>query len=208
MPTVAINPLAAVALQLETLGPWGPVAFIALYVLGSIAFVPGALLTLVAGAVFGLWRGALIVFTGAVLGSSAAFAIARTVGRNRVAAWLARDERMAAVGRAVAGKGFTVVLLLRLSPVFPYNLLNYALGLSGIRYRDFLMGSIGMLPGTFLYTYYGKVVGDVAALVAGASAPRGPEYYVLLGLGLAATVAVTVVITRAARAVLARPSDR
>jgi uncharacterized membrane protein YdjX (TVP38/TMEM64 family) len=203
-----MNPLAAVALQLETLGPWGPVAFIALYVLGSIAFVPGALLTLAAGAVFGLWRGALIVFTGAVLGSSAAFAIARTVGRNRVAAWLARDERMAAVGRAVAGKGFTVVLLLRLSPVFPYNLLNYALGLSGIRYRDFLMGSIGMLPGTFLYTYYGKVVGDVAALVAGASAPRGPEYYVLLGLGLAATVAVTVVITRAARAVLARPSDR
>ncbi len=203
-----MNPLAAVALQLETLGPWGPVAFIALYVLGSIAFVPGALLTLAAGAVFGLWRGALIVFTGAVLGSSAAFAIARTVGRNRVAAWLARDERMAAVGRAVAGKGFTVVLLLRLSPVFPYNLLNYALGLSGIRYRDFLTGSIGMLPGTFLYTYYGKVVGDVAALVAGASAPRGPEYYVLLGLGLAATVAVTVVITRAARAVLARPSDR
>jgi uncharacterized membrane protein YdjX (TVP38/TMEM64 family) len=203
-----MNPLAAVALQLETLGPWGPVAFIALYVVGSIAFVPGALLTLAAGAVFGLWRGALIVFTGAVLGSSAAFAIARTVGRNRVAAWLARDERMAAVGRAVAGKGFTVVLLLRLSPVFPYNLLNYALGLSGIRYRDFLMGSIGMLPGTFLYTYYGKVVGDVAALVAGASAPRGPEYYVLLGLGLAATVAVTVVITRAARAVLARPSDR
>ena len=203
-----MNPLAAVALQLETLGAWGPVAFIALYVLGSIAFVPGALLTLAAGAVFGLWRGALVVFTGAVLGSSAAFAIARTVGRNRVAAWLARDERMAAVGRAVAGKGFTVVLLLRLSPVFPYNLLNYALGLSGIRYRDFLMGSIGMLPGTFLYTYYGKVVGDVAALVAGASAPRGPEYYVLLGLGLAATVAVTVVITRAARAALARPSDR
>ena len=98
-----MNPLAAAALQLETLGAWGPVAFIALYVLGSILFVPGALLTLVAGAVFGLWRGALIVFTGAVLGSSSAFAIARTLGRERVTAWLARDERMAAVGRAVAG---------------------------------------------------------------------------------------------------------
>ena len=178
-------------------------AFIALYVLGSILFVPGALLTLVAGAVFGLWRGALIVFTGAVLGSSSAFAIARTLGRERVTAWLARDERMAAVGRAVAGKGVTVVLLLRLSPIFPYNVLNYALGLSGIRYRDFLVGSIGMLPGTFLYTYYGKVVGDVAAVVAGTSPPRGPEYYVLLGIGLAATVAVTVIITRAARAALA-----
>lgn len=203
-----MNPLAAAALQLEALGAWGPVAFIALYVLGSILFVPGALLTLVAGAVFGLWRGVLIVFTGAVLGSSSAFAIARTLGRDRVTAWLARDERMAAVSRAVAGKGVTVVLLLRLSPIFPYNVLNYALGLSGIRYRDFLVGSIGMLPGTFLYTYYGKVVGDVAAVVAGTSPPRGPEYYVLLGMGLAATVAVTVIITRAARAALAQPSDR
>src|SRR2546425_8559669 len=176
-----MNPLAAVALQLETLGPWGPVAFIALYVLGSIAFVPGALLTLAAGAVFGLWRGALIVFTGAVLGSSSAFAIARTLGRERVTAWIARDERMAAVGRAVAGKGVTVVLLLRLSPIFPYNVLNYALGLSGIRYRDFLMGSIGMLPGTFLYTYYGKVVGDVAAVVAGPPPPPGRWAYGVAG---------------------------
>jgi uncharacterized membrane protein YdjX (TVP38/TMEM64 family) len=203
-----MNPLAAAALQLETLGAWGPVAFIALYVLGSIAFIPGALLTLVAGAVFGLWRGVLIVFTGAVLGSSSAFAIARTLGRDRVTAWLARDERLAAIGRAVAGKGVTVVLLLRLSPIFPYNVLNYALGLSDIRYRDFLIGSIGMLPGTFLYTYYGKIVGDVAALVAGTSPARGPEYYGLLGLGLAATAAVTVVITRAARAALAQPGDR
>jgi uncharacterized membrane protein YdjX (TVP38/TMEM64 family) len=170
--------------------------------------VPGSVLTLAAGAVFGLWRGVLIVFTGAVLGSSAAFAIARVLGRDRVSAWLARDERMSSVARAVAGKGATVVLLLRLSPIFPYNVLNYALGLSNIRYRDFLLGSIGMLPGTLLYTYYGKIVGDVAALVAGASAPRGPEYYVLLGLGLAATAAVTVVITRAARAALAQPGDR
>lgn len=203
-----MNPLAAAALQLEALGAWGPVAFLALYVIGSIAFVPGALLTLVAGAVFGLWRGVLIVFAGAVLGSSAAFAIARTLGRARVTAWLARDDRMAAVGRAVAGKGVTVVLLLRLSPIFPYNVLNYALGLSDIRYRDFLLGSIGMLPGTFLYTYYGKIVGDVAALVAGTSPPRGPEYYALLGVGLLATAAVTVVVTRAARAALAQPGDR
>jgi uncharacterized membrane protein YdjX (TVP38/TMEM64 family) len=203
-----MNPLAEVALQLEALGGWGPVVFVAAYVAGSIAFVPGAVLTLVAGAVFGLGRGVPIVFTGAVLGSSTAFAIARTLGRARVTAWLARDQRMAAVSRAVAGKGITVVLLLRLSPIFPYNVLNYALGLSDIRYRDFLAGSIGMLPGTFLYTYYGKVIGDVAALVAGVSPPRGPEYYVLLGVGLAATLAVTIVITRAARAALAPPRDR
>ena len=203
-----MNPLTAAALQLEALGAWGPLAFLALYVIGSIAFIPGSVLTLVAGAVFGLWRGVLIVFTGAVLGSSAAFAIARTLGRARVTSWLARDERIAAVNRAVAGRGVTVVLLLRLSPIFPYNVLNYALGLSGIRYRDFLLGSIGMLPGTFLYTYYGKIIGDVTALVAGTAPPRGPEYYVLLGVGLLATVALTVVITRAARAALAQPGDR
>jgi uncharacterized membrane protein YdjX (TVP38/TMEM64 family) len=187
---------------IEELGAWGPVAFIAAYVVATVAFLPGALLTLVAGAIFGLWRGVAIVFTGAVLGSSAAFAIARRLARRRVARWLERDPRTAAIGAAVGARGRTVVLLLRLSPVFPYNALNYALGLSPVRYRDFLIGSVGMLPGTFLYTYYGKVIGDVAAVAAGVGPRRGPEYYAFLAVGLAATIAVTLIITRAAQAAL------
>src|SRR5918999_2188929 len=183
-----MNLLAEVAARLDQAGPWAPALFISLYVIGSLAFVPGAVLTLIAGAVFGLARGVPIVFTGAVLGSSAAFGLARTVARKPVTRWLARDPRAAAISDAVADRGLLIVLLLRLSPLFPYNVLNYALGASRIRYRDFLIGSLGMLPGTVLYSYYGKVVGDVAALAAGTAPPRGTGYYVLLAVGLAATL--------------------
>ena len=203
-----MNPIAELATRLDELGPWAPLVFIAAYVLGSLTFIPGAVLTLVAGAVFGLARGIPIVFTGAVLGSSAAFAIARTFARERVTRWLSRDARAAAIGEAVADRGLIVVLLLRLSPVFPYNVLNYALGASRVRYRDFLVGSVGMLPGTVLYTYYGKVVGDVTALATGTAPPRGPAYYVLLAVGLAATLLLTVIITREAKRALERPRGR
>mgnify|MGYP006173603495 CR=1 FL=1 len=155
--------LAELASWLESSGPWAPAAFIAAYVIGSIALVPGAALTLLGGAVFGLATGVPVAFAGAVLGSSAAFALARTVARDRVARWLSKDARAAAVAEAVASEGFRVVLLLRLSPVFPYTVLNYALGASPVRYRDFLAGSIGMLPGAVLYTYYGAVAGDAVA---------------------------------------------
>jgi uncharacterized membrane protein YdjX (TVP38/TMEM64 family) len=201
--------LEALAARLDALGPWWAAAlFIAVYAAACVAFVPGAVLTLLAGAVFGLARGVPIVFAAAVLGSSLAFAVARTLARARVARWLARDPRAAAVGDAVAGQGLKVVLLLRLSPVVPFNLLNYALGASGVSYRDFLLGSVGMLPGTILYTYYGRVLGDVTTIAAGTAPPRGTEYYVLLAVGLAATLAATVLITRAARKALAQQRDR
>jgi uncharacterized membrane protein YdjX (TVP38/TMEM64 family) len=204
--------LEAFAERLEALGALGgwaaPLLFIAAYVAASVAFVPGALLTLLAGAVFGLARGVPLVFLSAVLGSSAAFGIARTIMRARVTRWLERDARAAAVNDAVASEGLKLVLLLRLSPLVPYNVLNYLLGASAVRYRDFLAGSLGMLPGTLLYTYYGKVIGDVTALAAGKAPPRGSEYYALLAVGLAATVAATLLITRAATTRLARRRDR
>ena len=207
-----MNLLEAFAQRLEALGALGgwvaPLLFIAVYVAASVAFVPGALLTLLAGAVFGLARGVPLVFVSAVLGSSAAFGIARTLIRERITRWLERDSRTAAVNEAVADEGLKVVLLLRLSPVVPYNLLNYALGASRLRYRDFLAGSVGMLPGTVLYTYYGKVIGDVTALAAGTAPPRGAEYYALLAVGLAATVAATLLITRAAKTRLAQRRAR
>jgi uncharacterized membrane protein YdjX (TVP38/TMEM64 family) len=206
-----MNLLEALASRLEALdgGGWtAAVVFIAAYVAASVAFVPGAALTLIAGAVFGLARGVPIVFIGAVLGSSAAFGIARTVARERVARWVARDPRTAAAVDAVASGGTKVVLLLRLSPLVPYNLLNYALGVTTISYRAYLAGSIGMLPATVLYTYYGKVIGDVTAVVAGAAPARGVEYYAFLLVGLVATAAATVMITSAARKALPTRRDR
>jgi uncharacterized membrane protein YdjX (TVP38/TMEM64 family) len=116
-----------------------------------------------------------------------------------VLAWLDRDSRVAGVRRAVVGQGFRIMFLLRLSPLLPFVLLNYALALSGVRYMDYLLASVGMLPAIVMYVYYGKVVGDVAQLAAGVAPARGAGYYTMLGVGLAATVAATTLITRAAR---------
>ncbi len=184
------------------LGAWGPVVFMAGYVVGTVALVPGSALTLAAGAVFGLGPGVVYVFTAATVGASLAFLVSRYVARDMIEQRLAGNPRFAAVDAAVGREGRKIVLLLRLSPVFPFNLLNYTLGLTKVRFVDYLVASLGMLPGSFLYTYYGAVAGDVARLAGGAAPDRGPGYYAVLLLGLVATIAVTALVTRTARRAL------
>ena len=160
---------------------------------------PAFVLSVAAGALFGVWRGSLLAFVSATLGAIAAYAVARSVAGTRVVKWVMRDRRVEGVRRAVAHKGWWVQFLLRLSPIVPYVLLNYALGFSRVRVRDFLVACFGMIPTIVMYAYYGRVVGDVAKIAAGVAPPRGPEYYVLLVIGLIATVVATMAITRAAR---------
>jgi uncharacterized membrane protein YdjX (TVP38/TMEM64 family) len=191
----------------ESLGAWGPLAFIAGYAAAAVALVPGSLLTLAGGAIFGLARGTAFVFAGALLGAIAAFLVARYLARSAVERRLAGNPRFAAVDRAVAGEGRKIVFLLRLSPVFPFSLLNYTLGLTRVRFADYVIGSLGMLPGTVLYVYYGKLAGDVAALAGGAPMPKDARYWTLLGVGLVATVAVTAYVTRVARRALREAAD-
>jgi uncharacterized membrane protein YdjX (TVP38/TMEM64 family) len=191
----------------DGLGIWGPVVFIAGYALATVAFVPGSLLTLAAGAIFGLAKGTTVVLVAASIGASAAFLVSRYFARGLVERRLAGNAKFAAIDRAIGREGRRIVLLLRLSPVFPFNLLNYALGLTGVRFIDYLVASAGMLPGTLLYVYYGKVAGDLARLAGGAQAERGAGYYAVLGLGLVATVVVTAVVTRTARRALQEVTD-
>lgn len=186
----------------QGLGAWGPLAFIAGYVVATVAFIPGSLLTLAAGAIFGVPRGVAYVLAGATLGSIAAFLVSRYVARRAIERRVAGNARFAAIDQAIGAQGRRIVLLLRLSPVVPFTLLNYALGLTQVRLADYATASVGMLPGTLLYVYYGKLAGDLAALAGGAAPPRGPEYYAVLGLGLAATIAVTTIVTRTARRAL------
>lgn len=181
------------------LGPWGPVAFIAAYGVGAVALFPAVSLTLAAGALFGLAKGVLYVMLGATLGAALAFLSGRYVARRFVEHLLQRHPRLAAIDRAVESQGLRLVFLLRLSPAIPYTLLNYALGLSRVRFRDYMAASIGMLPSVTMYVYSGKVAGDLASLASGAAAPQGAAYYTLLGIGLVSTVGVTIVITRLAR---------
>ncbi|MEX2583564.1 MAG: TVP38/TMEM64 family protein [Gemmatimonadota bacterium] len=188
-------------------GVWAPMLFIAGYALATVAFVPGSLLTLAAGAVFGIARGVLLVFVGAVIGSSLAFLLSRNAARPLIEKRIAGDRRFDRIDRAVARNGLKIVFLLRLSPVLPYNLLNYALGLTRVRFRDYVIAAIGMLPGTLLYVYSGRVIGDLAAVAAGAGVDRGAGYYAVLALGLAATAIVTFWITRIARRAIAEETE-
>lgn len=191
----------------DGLGFWGPAAFVLGYAIGTVAFIPGSALTLAAGAIFGLGEGVAWVFLGASLGATAAFLVARYVARDWVEAKLRGDERFAAIDRAVGREGLKIVTLLRLSPLFPFNLLNYALGLTRVRMRDYVLACFGMLPGTLLYVYSGKLAGDVAAAAGGAAAETGVGVWVVRGLGLAATVVVTLIVTRTARRALKQEVD-
>lgn len=186
----------------ESLGPWGPAAFIALYALATVLFVPGSILTLGAGALFGLARGYLYVAAGSMLGASGAFLIGRYAARDWVARKVAGNPRFQAIDEAVGREGWKIVALARLSPVFPFNLLNYAFGLTGVSFRQYFWTSlVGMMPGTVMYVYAGALAGDLAALGAGRG-ERTPGQWALTVAGFIATAAVTVHVTRIAKRAL------
>lgn len=195
----ALGLLPRFSAWVHELGPLGPLAFIGAYGLAALTLFPAVTLTLMAGVLFGLPLGVLYVLIGGTFGAALAFLTGRYVARRFVEHLLQRHPKLVAIDRAVESQGLRLVFLLRLSPAVPYVLLNYALGLSRVRFLDFVAGSIGMLPAITMYVYSGKVAGDLASLASGTAAPRGTAYYTFLALGFAATVAVTIVITRIAR---------
>ena len=184
---------------LESLGPWGPVIFVLLYIVAAVLFVPGSALTLGAGALFGVGLGSVLVSLGATLGATAAFLIGRYLAREWVAKKIEGNAAFAAIDRAVATEGWKIVGLTRLSPAFPFTLLNYAFGLTQVSLRDYVLASwIGMMPGTVMYVYLGSL-----ARAAG-ERHRTPAEWALYGVGLVATLVVTLFVTRLARAALAQ----
>ncbi len=191
------------ALWVDGLGFWGPAVFVFGYVIAVVAFVPASFLTAVAGAIFGIVHGVIYVFVAASVGSCLAFLVSRYLARSAVERKLEGRPKFAAIDRAVAADGLKIVFLLRLTPAVPFNLLNYALGLTRVRFTDYAIASVGMLPGTLLYVYSGKLAGDIASLAGDPAVARGWSYYSVLALGLVATLAVTLVITRSARRALA-----
>src|SRR5437660_2907403 len=182
------------------LGPWGPVIFIALYVVATVFFIPGSVLTLGAGAVFGVALGSVSVSIGATLGATAAFLVGRYLARDAIARKIEKNEKFAAIDRAVADEGWKIVLLTRLSPVFPFTLLNYAFGLTRVKLSHYVLASwLGMIPGTVMYVYLGSLVN-----VGAGHRQRTTGEWVLYGVGLLAAVTVTVFVTRLARRALAK----
>lgn len=182
------------------LGAWGPVIFIVVYILAAVFFVPGSVLTLGAGAVFGLVLGSVCVSIGATLGATAAFLVGRYLAREAIARKIEGNDKFAAIDRAVADEGWKIVFLTRLVPVFPFTLLNYAFGLTRVKLGHYVLASwIGMIPGTVMYVYLGSL-----AHVGAAHRQRTAGEWILYGVGLLALIAVTVFVTRIAKKALAK----
>ncbi len=177
-------------------GAWAPILFVLVYAAAAVAFVPGSLLTLAAGAIFGVVKGAALVSIASTAAAAISFLLGRFTLRNWIVKKLAHRPAFKAIDEAVGREGWKMVLLLRLSPVFPFTLLNYGLGLTSIRFWPAVLASwIGMLPGTILYVYLGSI-----AQVATGETTTAQK--VLYGVGLLATLAVTIWITRIAKRAL------
>jgi len=169
-----------------------------------LLFLPGSPITLGAGAIFGVVPTTVAVSIGSTVGATAAFLAGRTLARGWIEERMRRHPRFDALDRAVAESGFKIVLLTRLSPVFPFNLLNYAFGLTRVRLRDYVLASwIGMLPGTVMYAYLGAALGSVANVLSGEeNVSREPGPRIAFYVGLILAVAVAVLVARLAKKAL------
>lgn len=197
----------ALGSRLPALGSWGPLIFGAIYVLAVVFMVPGSMLTLLGGGLYGPVVGTVTVSIASNLGAALAFLIARHVARDAVARRLSGNPRLGAIDRAIEAGGWRIVALLRLSPVVPFNLQNYFYGLTRIGFWPCTLASwIAMLPGTFLYVYLGHVGRLGLQVAAGSGQSRSPAQWAMLAVGLLATIAVTIYVTRLARSAMREQS--
>ncbi len=181
--------------------------FIVFYILATVLILPGSLLTLAAGFLFGLGYGLVIVSFASTVGATCAFLVGRFLARDWVAAKLRGQPRFAALDTAVGKQGAIVVLLTRLSPIFPFSLLNYGLGLTQVKLVHYVLASwVGMIPGTVLYVYLGSIASNLTSIFAGDLADL-PASNWLFYLGLGATAVLTIAITRIATTALNQKLD-
>src|SRR6184192_2310682 len=183
------------------MGIAGIFIFIGVYAVATVLMAPGSILTIGAGFAFGLWKGFLAISAGATFGASLAFLIARFIAREKIEAIARRNEKFREIDSAIGKQGAKLIFLLRLSPVIPFNLSNYLYGLTGVKFWPYVLASwIGMMPGTFLYVYIGTASqAAISAAAGGEAVQHGWQYWTFISIGLAATIVVTVWVTKIAR---------
>jgi pyruvate/2-oxoglutarate dehydrogenase complex dihydrolipoamide dehydrogenase (E3) component/uncharacterized membrane protein YdjX (TVP38/TMEM64 family) len=187
--------------HVQSLGTLGPAAVVLAYVLCTVLLIPASIITLGAGTLFGLKTGFIVVVIGANLGAFCSFLLARTFLREKVAHWAQANAKFRFLDEAIGRQGFKMVLLTRLSPIFPFILLNYFLGLTAVRTGAYVLGNLfGMLPATFLFVYIGAAARDAI----GGPTDTAADFYqqILKYVGLLATIGVVTLVTRMARRAL------
>ncbi|TVQ48032.1 MAG: TVP38/TMEM64 family protein [Gloeocapsa sp. DLM2.Bin57] len=193
---------------LQNLGFWAPIIFILIYIIATVFLISGAILTLGAGAIFGLLEGLIYVSLASTLGAAIAFLIGRYLARGWVSKQIDQKPKFKAIDSAVAQQGWKIVGLTRLSPLFPFVFLNYAFSITKVSLRDYVLASwLGMLPGTVMYVYIGSLAKDLASLGT-TTAETDNLVWILRIIGFIATVAVTIYITRIAKQALDSQIDQ
>ena len=193
--------------QIQNLGWLGAIAFIVLYIVATIALIPGSILTLGAGVVFGVVWGSVYVLIGAVIGETGAFLLGRYFAKDWISQKIAHSQVFSALNEALNQEGLKIILLTRLSPIFPFSLLNYAFGITGISLRDYFLGSIGMIPMTITYVYFGSLAEDLTSISEASSLAHPGIQLGIKILGFAATLVATIYITQTARKALSKFVD-
>ncbi len=185
----------------ETLGPFGVVGFALVYAVATLLFMPGSVLTISAGLIFGVVLGMLAAWSGAVLGASLAFLVGRYLARSKIEQQTKNNEKFQALDEAIGKRGWKIIALLRLSPLIPFNISNYFYGITKVGFWPYVLASAaGMLPGTLLYVYLGAV--GKAGVSGGGAEQHSPLQYVFFGIGLLVTIGVTIWVSRIAKQAL------
>jgi uncharacterized membrane protein YdjX (TVP38/TMEM64 family) len=186
----------------QGLGIWGPVVVALFYIFSCVFFIPGSIVTMGAGFLFGTLVGTITVSIGSTLGAAVAFLVGRFLMRDTIERKVEGNPKFAAIDRAVGEQGFKIVLLSRLSPVLPFVLLNYAYGLTKVTFWRYVLASwIGMFPGTVMYVYFGSTAGKLAKIAAG-EVEGDSARTIFFIIGLIVTVFVVVLVTRTAQKAL------
>lgn len=183
----------------KSLGVWGPVVVVLFYILACLLFLPGWILTVGAGFLFGVGWGSVTVSVGSTIGAAAAFLVGRTLARDWVRQKVTGNKTFSGIDEAIGKQGLKLVLLLRLSPIIPFNLLNYSLGLTKVPFSKYVLASwLGMIPGTVMYVYFGSAARSLTDIAAG-NIEGGATQQIFFWIGLAATIIVATLVTRIAQ---------
>ncbi|MGK7896805.1 MAG: TVP38/TMEM64 family protein [Xenococcus sp. (in: cyanobacteria)] len=185
----------------DSLGVVGVIAFMLIYIVATVAFLPGSILTLGAGVLFGVFLGSIYVFISATIGATSAFLVGRYFARSWISKKIADNDKFAAIDRAIGREGLKIVLLTRLSPILPFNLLNYGLGVTGVSLKDYVIASVGMIPGTIMYVYFGSLFKNIAAIDP-TQAGNSTTQTAIFVIGGIIAVAVILYVTKVARKAL------
>ena len=194
--------LPAFSEWVHSLGFWAPVAFLGAYVLAVVLMMPAFLFTMAAGAVFGVVYGSILVVCGALIGGSTAFLIGRYLARDFVQQRVAKNAMLSAIDRVIGEDGLRLVFLLRLSPAVPFVLTNYAMGITRVRLRDFVIGTLGLTPIIVAYAAFGSA--SSAGARGDGSAAVSP---LVLGAGIIATVLLGLLLARIVQRALREAND-